>query len=334
MSDIVLLLISLGIILLGAEGFTNGVEWLGKKLHLTEGAVGSILAAVGTALPETMIPIIAIIFGGGHAGEEIGIGAILGAPFMLSTLAFFITGVAVIAYRHRRPDYPRMNLDTATMGRDLGFFLCVYSVAVLASFLGAHIWKQLVAVGLVIAYATYAYLTVTRGSTLEEGEKLNPLYLARRAAEPAAALVALQIIVALGMIIGGARLFVAGVEDLARIIGIPPFVLALIIAPIATELPEKFNSVIWVGRGKDTLALGNITGAMVFQSSMIPALGIAMTSWELTTGALISAILAIFSAGLVFFRISRHRYLTPYTLVSGGAFYGIFVILIFSGFIR
>lgn len=334
MIDVALLLISLGIILLGAEGFTNGVEWLGKKLHLTEGAVGSILAAVGTALPETMIPIIAIIFGGGHAGEEIGIGAILGAPFMLSTLAFFITGVAVIAYRSRRPDYPRMNLDTSTMGRDLGFFLCVYSVAVLASFLGAHIWKQLVAIGLVIAYAIYAYLTVTRGHTVEEGEELNPLYLARRAAEPATGLVVLQIILALGMIVGGARLFVTGVEDLARIIGIPPFVLALIIAPIATELPEKFNSIIWVGRGKDTLALGNITGAMVFQSSMIPALGITMTSWELTTGALISAILAIFSAGLVFFRISRHRYLTPYTLVSGGAFYGIFVILIFSGIIR
>ncbi|BCV20856.1 sodium:calcium antiporter [Moorella sp. Hama-1] len=334
MLDIVLLLISLGVILLGAEGFTNGVEWLGKKLHLTEGAVGSILAAVGTALPETMIPIIAILFGGGHAGEEIGIGAILGAPFMLSTLAFFITGVAVIAYRSRRPNYPRMNLDTATMGRDLGFFLCVYSVSVLASFLGAHIWKQLVAVGLVIAYATYAYLTVTRGNTLEEGEDLNPLYLARRAAEPASVLVVLQIILALGMIVSGARLFVTGVEDLARLIGIPPFVLALIIAPVATELPEKFNSVIWVGRGKDTLALGNITGAMVFQSSMIPALGITMTSWELTTGALISAVLAIFSAGLVFFQITRHRYLTPYTLVSGGVFYGIFVILIFNGVIR
>ncbi|KYH32621.1 sodium:calcium antiporter [Neomoorella mulderi] len=335
MLDVALLLISLGVILLGAEGFTNGIEWLGKKLKLTEGAVGSILAAVGTALPETMIPIIAILFGGGgHAGEEIGIGAILGAPFMLSTLAFFITGIAVIAYRSRRPNFPKMNLDTRTMGRDLSFFLCVYAVAVLASFLGAHIWKQIIAIGLVIAYATYAYLTVTNGHTLEEGEELNPLYLARKAAEPATLVILAQVILALGMIVGGARLFVNGVEDLARIMGIPPFVLALIIAPIATELPEKFNSIIWVGRGKDTLALGNITGAMVFQSSVIPALGITMTSWELTQGALISAILAIVSAGLVFLQISRKKYLTPYTLVGGGAFYGIFVLLVFGGFIR
>ena len=335
MLDVILLLISLGVILLGAEGFTNGVEWLGKKLKLTEGAVGSILAAVGTALPETMIPIVAIVFGGaGHAGEEIGIGAILGAPFMLSTLAFFITGVAVMAYRHRRPNFPKMNLDTKTMGRDLSFFLMVYTLAVLTSFLGAHMWKQIIAIALVIAYVTYAYLTVTSGHTMEEGEELNPLYLARKAAEPSTLVIIVQVILALGLIVGGARLFVSGVEELAQIMGIPPFVLSLVIAPIATELPEKFNSVIWVGRGKDTLALGNITGAMVFQSSVIPAVGITMTSWNLTQGALISAVLAIVSAGLVFLQISRKKYLTPYTLMGGGVFYGVFLILVFGGFVR
>ncbi len=42
----------------------------------------------------------------------------------------------------------------------------------------------------------------------------------------------------------------------------------LLVAPIATELPEKFNAVIWIRQGKDTLAMGNITGAMVFQASI------------------------------------------------------------------
>ena len=39
------------VILAGAELFTNGIEWFGLKLGLAEGAVGSVLAAVGTALP-------------------------------------------------------------------------------------------------------------------------------------------------------------------------------------------------------------------------------------------------------------------------------------------
>src|SRR5215510_3931137 len=100
--DLLVLLVSFLIILAGAELFTNGIEWFGHKLGLAEGAVGSVLAAVGTALPETMIPIIAILFSGGAHSDEIGVGAILGAPFMLATLAMFVTGIAVIVQaRHR-----------------------------------------------------------------------------------------------------------------------------------------------------------------------------------------------------------------------------------------
>ena len=101
--DLVLLAIAFVVILVGAELFTNGIVWFGRKLELAEGAVGSVLAAVGIALPETMIPIIAIAFGGGReATDDVGAGAILGTPFMLSTLAMFVTGVGVLAWRRRR----------------------------------------------------------------------------------------------------------------------------------------------------------------------------------------------------------------------------------------
>src|SRR5206468_10696744 len=94
------LAVALVVILIAAELFTNGVEWFGHKLNLAEGAVGSVLAAVGTALPETMIPIVAILFpsvgSSVETAEGVGVGAILGAPFMLATLAMFVTGVAVL----------------------------------------------------------------------------------------------------------------------------------------------------------------------------------------------------------------------------------------------
>src|SRR6188768_4442757 len=99
--EIGILAVAFVVILIGAELFTNGIEWFGRKLQLAEGAVGSVLAAVGTALPETMIPIIAILFASGASSHEVGIGAILGAPFMLSTLAMFVTGLAVIIVARR-----------------------------------------------------------------------------------------------------------------------------------------------------------------------------------------------------------------------------------------
>ena len=114
-----LLLVALGVILLGATVFTNGLEWFGKKMKLSDGAVGSIFAAIGTALPETLVPIVAIQFGTAEAGHKIGVGAIIGAPFMLGTLAFFISGLAVVWNRKKRDDYPVMRVDTVVMRRDM-----------------------------------------------------------------------------------------------------------------------------------------------------------------------------------------------------------------------
>src|SRR6266513_1218560 len=100
--DLLVLLVSFFIILAGAELFTNGIEWCGRKLGVADGAVGSVLAAVGTALPETMIPVVAILFSGQAHSAEIGVGAILGAPFMLATLAMFVTGLVVLSAARRR----------------------------------------------------------------------------------------------------------------------------------------------------------------------------------------------------------------------------------------
>ena len=135
------------------------------------------------------------------------------------------------------------------------------------------------------------------------------------------------------LIVFGAHLFVDVVGEIASMYGVPAFILALIIAPLATELPEKFNSIIWVSRDKDTLALGNITGAMVFQSSIIPAIGILLTDWQLSTGALIAAGLAILSAGVIYLEISYKRHITAPILLVGGIFYVVFIIGVVQGVI-
>ncbi|HYI19681.1 MAG TPA: hypothetical protein VD836_13295, partial [Solirubrobacteraceae bacterium] len=87
----------------GAIGFTNAVEWLGHRLNLGHGAVGALLAAVGTALPESVIPVVALISGGGdEESVQIAIGAIIGAPFVLATLAMLVIAGSALAYRGRR----------------------------------------------------------------------------------------------------------------------------------------------------------------------------------------------------------------------------------------
>lgn len=324
MHDVILMLISLGIILMSADVFTNGVEWLGKTLNLGAGAVGSILAAVGTALPETMVPIIAFLgVGKGEEFAEVGIGAILGAPFMLATLALFISGVAVLGFR--RNNKP-LFINAAVIKRDLSFFVIVYGLAILASFLPNHSLKLVVVVLLPLLYLLYVIRTVRSSMGTEEQENLPPLYLAQKRSTPSLGIILVQLILALIGIILGAHAFVDAIQSVALATGISALVLSLIITPIATELPEKFNSVIWLKRGKDTLAVGNITGAMVFQSSLIPALGIALTPWKLEPLALWSAILALGAGYFILSTLRRRGLVTPLHFVGAGAFYLIFIL--------
>jgi cation:H+ antiporter len=106
------------LIVAGSELFTNAVEWAGFRLKLARGATGSLLAALGTALPETVVPIVALLSGGPTA-EDVAVGAVVGAPFLLITLGMAVTGLAVVSRRSK----PVLTIDGAQVKRDLGSFV-------------------------------------------------------------------------------------------------------------------------------------------------------------------------------------------------------------------
>ena len=276
---IFLLIVAFAVILAGCELFVNGVEWFGRKLNLGEGAVGSVLAAVGTALPETVIPLIAILVSRGDAGHDIGIGAILGAPFMLSTLAIFVCGTSIIIFTLMKRRTLKVRYNRGIMRRDLAYFLIAYTIAVVCGLFDIGFFRYVVAALLIVSYAIYVRQTMRSEGDLE-GE-CRALYFHRTAESPQLRRVILQLLVALAAIIFGADLFVEELTKVAEVLGVPALVISLLLTPVATELPEKFNSVMWMRDKKDTLALGNITGAMVFQSTFPVSIGMAFTDWRL-----------------------------------------------------
>ena len=150
---------------------------------------------------------------------------------------------------------------------------------------------------------------------------------------PSLRIVNLQVLAALGCIVGGAFLFVGAVTDLAHVLGVDEALLALVIAPIATELPEKFNSIIWVRQNKDTLSMGNITGAMVFQSAIptVVALVFASSTWAISGDTLIafaSAGIAFLSTAAIFIPMARRGTLKGRHLLVGGVFYLAYLALV------
>ena len=99
--------------------------------------------------------------------------------------------------------------------------------------------------------------------------------------------------------------------------------------PVVGQPAEFFRR--RIDRHRATLAIGNVTGAMVFQGSMITAIGIMMTDWQLNTAAYLTVALTFASVGLAYLQIRIKKHLTPGTLLAGGAFYFMFLVLIFTG---
>ena len=273
------------VILIAAEVFTNALEHLGEKLGISEGVTGSLFAAVGTALPETMVPLLAIFAGTSNTAtnHEIGVGAILGAPLMLATLSISLMAMSVWKRRgtngHLRP-------ERTGLTRDLNFFIAAFAVAAAALYIPHEnaVVRTLFSLMMVLIYVVYVWMTLRASRNLvDEGHATaaeTPMFLNKLGLVTNIYTIILQITLGLVLLIAGAKGFINGVEEASTILGISALMLSLLIIPIATELPEKVNSVLWIRKGKDTLAFGNITGAMVFQGTLLPAIGISLTPWE------------------------------------------------------
>jgi cation:H+ antiporter len=323
--EYVLLAASFAVILAGALLFTNAVEWAGNRLEIGEGATGSLLAAVGTAMPETLIPIVAIL-GGAAGSEDVAVGAIIGAPFLLATIAMALVGISALAFRQRRSQGTHLNADAETLDRDLIFFLVFFAGGIAIGLGVPEGIRYPLAVLFVVAYGVYVRRTLLGGGAVQEVETIGPLYLDRAPGNnPSGGVIVLQFLVGLGAIVGGAHLFVEELIHVAEELGVEPLVLSLILAPLATELPEKANSFFWVREGKDSLALGNITGAMVFQSTIPIAFGLAFTDWDLGKFAIASGLLGIAGGVLAYWALRLRGRFEPLPIALWVALFVVFL---------
>ena len=344
--DIGLIVGAFALILFGAEVFTNGVEWLGIKLNMSEGATGSILAAIGTATPETLIPIVAIVFTNSVDSDEIGVGAILGAPFMLGTLVMLLIGLTAFLLRRKR-GRDTLRVDAAHATRDMSFFLVLYTIALALALLPSdlHFLKGYIGWIFLPSYFLYLFLVLRTPSKSrldieeekEEEEAFEELTFAswlHRAGvavaetRPPFWLVLAQTLISFGAIVLGARFFANFVEDFSHAMNFNTLLVALVLAPLATELPEAANSLIWTKDGKDVIALGNVAGAMVFQSTIPVTIGVLLTPWQLGNFGTVAAVFALLSGALIWIQLrmrARENALPVSALMLGGSLYVVFL---------
>ena len=316
------LFVMLIVILIAAEVFTNALEHLGEKLKISEGVTGSLFAAVGTALPETMVPLLALLAGTDNTAtnEEIGVGAILGAPLMLATLSISLMAISVWK---RRGIQGNFRPERTGLVRDLNFFIIAFGFAAIALYVphDQPVIRYAISACMVMTYFIYVMMTIRASKALvEDGhatEAGSDMLLCRVGLPNNMIVIVVQLILGIALLIAGAKGFINGVETAAEIIGISALLLSLLIIPVATELPEKVNSILWIRKGKDTLAFGNITGAMVFQGTLLPAIGIMLTPWQARSEVVLGIVMTLLAAIWLRYLMAKGGIKVWHLLVNG-----------------
>ena len=322
-----LLLTSAIVIYLACEFFVNGIEWVGHHFGVSRTAVGTVLAAFGTALPESVVTLVAVVFGRTPDAKDIGVGAALGGPLALSTLAYAVVGAMFLLDRARLQKKIAQEFSTVRLAHDQAWFLVVFVFKVALGLL-AFAWKPWLGGLFLAAYALYVWRELQGGDAEGDdgaGIEFEPLKLMPRAEHPATAWALLQTGGALVVIFFASQLFVHQLEAVGPWLGMSPQLVALLLSPVATELPEILNAVIWVRQGKTALALGNISGAMMIQATVPSALGIFFTPWLLGPALLWGAAITMAAIVAMLVLLKRHA-LTARRLFAMAALYGVFAL--------
>lgn len=341
MIHVVLLLACAVVIYLACEWFVNAVEWLGVRLKVGPVAVGTILAAAGTALPESVVTLVAVLFGSSDQGDDIGVGAALGGPLVVGTLAYGVTGAMLLLRRRSRSRAGAVTIDgsagiaetgtaeldgtdTRSLARDQTWFLVIFAFKVVIGLVAFAI-KPWLGFAFLAAYGVYFWREMRGTGEHASADDLEPLKLQPKRTAPSTPAVVLQTLLTLGVIFGASQLFVAQLEWAGPALGLSPVVVALLLSPVATELPEIMNAIIWVRQGKTQLALANISGAMMIQATVPSALGIFFTPW-MFDAPLVLAGIATMASVIYLLVLMRTDRVTPGRLTAAAVFYVAFAI--------
>jgi cation:H+ antiporter len=315
-------------IYLACEYFVNGVEWVGRRLAIGETATGTILAAFGTALPESVVTFVAVVFGTNQGQKDIGVGAALGGPLALSTLAYSVVGLTLMGSRRlgvvRKA---QIDVDSKRLSRDQAWFLCIFIFKIALGLVGFS-GKSWLGFLFLAAYGLYVAKELRADADVNELGSLEPLKIRPKTAHPSLVWAAFQTSMALCVIFIASRIFVDQLGAIGPWLDLPPQLVALVLSPIATEMPETMNAVIWVRQGKERLALANISGAMMIQATIPSALGLIFTHWLLDPSLILGGIVTLLAI-VALYMLFRSGRITPGRLACASALYLLFAGILF-----
>jgi cation:H+ antiporter len=269
--DSLLLILSLVLLWLGAEGLVRGASGLALRAGLTPLVIGLTVVAYGTSMPEMVVSVKAAYSGQG----DIALGNIVGSnTFNIAV----ILGVTALL-QPVRVQMQLLKFDTPVMVAAL-----VGMVIILMDGQFSRL-EGLICVAVLIAYTTINIRLARRETAAVAAEYEEAV----GHEAPGFARNFLYFFAGLGILVLGSRMLVTSASSIAEGFGVSQAVIGLTIVAAGTSMPELATSAIAALRKQADIAIGNVIGSNIFNvlsvggmsASLMPLQGSGVSSIDL-----------------------------------------------------
>ena len=284
MLDTLFLVGGLALILLGANGLTDGAAAVAKRFKISDLVIGLTIVAFGTSAPELVISTMAAL--GGSA--EMAIGNVVGSNIFNVLMIIGVTALVM-----------PVQVGQGTLSKEIP--LVVLSSFALA-FMANDIWLDggsvnvisridgLVLLAFFMIFLRYTFAIAHSGGDEAEGEKIKEMPIWKST---------LFILGGLAGLIYGGQLFVDGASGIASSLGVSESIIGLTIVAGGTSLPELATSVTAALKKNSGIAVGNVIGSNLFNIFFV--LGCSATISPLPMGGINNVDMAILIGSAIFF---------------------------------
>ena len=244
--DILILILGLAILVVGAEILIRGSVSFGKKLNISLFAIGVVIVAAGTSLPELASSINAVL----NNHSDLALGAVVGSNIANLILVMAATTIIVPI-----TNITNNQINQAWINIALGICLIIMSY---------FYFNYLFGIISLIALIFIMYFQIKKGSILVDNIDKD---------EYSIFISLILIIFGIIFLIYGSDLFVNSAINLAKKLQVSEAVIGLSLIAFGTSLPELVIGIMSALKRKVDFALGNILGSNIY--NVLGVLGIS-----------------------------------------------------------
>ena len=247
--NLFLLIFGLALLILGAELIIRGSVSFGRKLRVSLFAIGVVIVAGGTSLPELASSINAVV--SNH--PDLAVGAVIG-----SNIANLILVMAATSFLIPISKINQNQINQAWINIGLAVILITMSFLIIPF----NFIYGILAIGLLFLIM---YMQVKQGSLdVSDVEEKGDYSLI---------LSIIFIVLGIILLIYGSDLFVDSAINIATQLNIPEAIIGISLVAFGTSLPELVVGILSAIRRKVDFALGNVLGSNIY--NVLGVLGVS-----------------------------------------------------------